>query len=235
MSVESVPRHIAIIMDGNGRWARERGLSRQEGHRAGTENIRSIVEGCIEMGVEYLTVYAFSTENWTRPEQEVSGLISLLGEAVVRQTPILHEEGVRIRHLGSLSGLPEHQQSAVLTALELTKDNDRLVLSAAYNYGGRAEILHAVRRMIEDGVAPEEVSEERFESYLYTAGLPDPDLIVRTAGEMRLSNYLIWQAAYSEYWSTPVYWPEFGKQHLRQAIEDYSRRRRKFGGLLTEE
>jgi len=222
-------------MDGNGRWARERGLSRQEGHRAGTENIRSIVEGCIEMGVEYLTVYAFSTENWTRPEQEVSGLISLLGEAVVRQTPILHEEGVRIRHLGSLSGLPEHQQSAVLTALELTKDNDRLVLSAAYNYGGRAEILHAVRRMIEDGVAPEEVSEERFESYLYTAGLPDPDLIVRTAGEMRLSNYLIWQAAYSEYWSTPVYWPEFGKQHLRQAIEDYSRRRRKFGGLLTEE
>ncbi|MEJ7653355.1 MAG: polyprenyl diphosphate synthase [Chloroflexia bacterium] len=235
MSVESVPRHIAIIMDGNGRWARERGLSRQEGHRAGTENIRSIVEGCIEMGVEYLTVYAFSTENWTRPEQEVSGLISLLGEAVVRQTPILHEEGVRIRHLGSLSGLPEHQQSAVLAALELTKDNDRLVLSAAYNYGGRAEILHAVRRMIEDGVAPEEVSEERFESYLYTAGLPDPDLIVRTAGEMRLSNYLIWQAAYSEYWSTPVYWPEFGKQHLRQAIEDYSRRRRKFGGLLTEE
>ena len=234
MSADAVPHHIAIIMDGNGRWARERGLSRQEGHRAGVENIRRIVEGCVEEGIKYLTVYAFSTENWTRPQQEVSVLISLLGEAIVRETPILHEEGVQIRHLGSLEGLPAHQQDAVRAALELTKSNDRLVLSAAYNYGGRAEILHAVRRMLEDGVRAEEVTEESFEAYLYTAGLPDPDLIIRTAGEMRLSNFLIWQAAYAEYWSTPVYWPDFGKEQLRQAIKDYGRRKRKFGGLLEE-
>ncbi len=221
-------------MDGNGRWAQERGLSRQDGHRAGVENIRRIVEGCVEMGVGYLTVYAFSTENWARPEEEVNVLISLLGEAIVRQTPILHEEGVRIRHLGSLDRLPQHQQAAVRAALDLTKENDRLVLSAAYNYGGRAEILQAVRRMIEDGLRPEDVTEERFGEYLYTAGLPDPDLILRTAGEMRLSNYLIWQAAYAEYWSTPVYWPDFGKEHLAQAIADYGRRKRKFGGLLKE-
>lgn len=222
-------------MDGNGRWARERGLSRSEGHRAGVENIRRIVEGCVEEGVSYLTVYAFSTENWARPEEEVNVLISLLGEAIVRETPVLHDEGVQIRHLGSLSGLPVHQQHAVRAALDLTKGNDRLVLSAAYNYGGRAEIIQAVKRMIEEGVDAEDVTEETLESYLYTAGLPDPDLIVRTAGEMRLSNFLIWQAAYSEYWSTPVYWPDFDKEHLRQAIADYGRRKRKFGGLLEEE
>ncbi len=234
MSLSPVPQHIAIIMDGNGRWALSRGLPRQEGHRAGVENIRRIVEGCVEEGVKYLTVYAFSTENWSRPEEEVSGLIHLLGEALARETPRLHEEGVQIRHLGSLDALPQHQQQAVRAALELTRANDRLVLSAAYNYGGRAEIVHAVRRLMQDGVRPEDVSEELLSSYLYTAGLPDPDLIIRTAGEMRLSNFLIWQAAYAEYWSTPVYWPDFGKEHLRQAIAEYSRRQRKFGGLLAE-
>lgn len=231
---QSVPQHIAIIMDGNGRWARARGLTRNQGHRAGVENIRRIVEGCIELGVGYLTVYAFSTENWVRPEDEVSGLISLLGEAIVGETPALHEAGVQIRHLGSLEGLPEHQHQAVRAALELTRHNDRLVLSAAYNYGGRAEIVHAIRRIIEDRLEPEAVSEGVFASYLYTAGLPDPDLIIRTAGEMRLSNFLIWQAAYSEYWSTPTYWPDFGPEHLREAILDFGRRRRKFGGLLGE-
>ncbi len=231
----ATPRHIAIIMDGNGRWAESRGLSRHEGHRAGVENIRRVVEAAVEAGVRYLTLYAFSTENWTRPEGEVSGLLEILGEVLIHETPLLHEQGVQIRHLGSLDELPPHLQQGVNVALGLTHGNDRLVLSVAYNYGGRAEILRAVRHMLAEGLAPEEVTEERFGSYLYTAGLPDPDMIVRTAGEMRLSNYLIWQAAYAEYWSTPAYWPDFGAEHLRQAILDYGRRKRKFGGLLQEE
>lgn len=229
------PRHIAIIMDGNGRWAAGRGLPRNEGHRAGTENIRRIVEAAIDRGVGYLTIYAFSTENWSRPEVEVSGLLTILGERLVHETPLLHAQGVRIRHLGSRHELPPDLQAGVEAALDVTRNNDRLVLSVAWNYGGRAEILQAVRRVIAEGLDPEELTEERFSSYLYTAGLPDPDLIVRTAGEMRLSNFLIWQAAYAEYWSTPVYWPDFGPEQLGEAIEEFGRRRRKFGGLLREE
>jgi len=231
----AVPNHIAIIMDGNGRWAESRGLSRHEGHRAGVENIRRVVEAATKAGVRYLTLYAFSTENWGRPEGEVSGLLEILGEVLIHETPLLHEQGVQIRHLGSLDELPAHLQQGVSAALALTQGNDRLVLSIAYNYGGRAEIVHAVRSMITEGLAPEDVTEERFGTYLYTAGLPDPDIIVRTAGEMRLSNYLIWQAAYAEYWSTPAYWPDFDAEHLGQAILDYGRRKRKFGGLLQEE
>ncbi len=230
-----MPNHIAIIMDGNGRWAESRGLQRHEGHRAGVENIRRVVEAAAKAGVRYLTLYAFSTENWGRPEGEVSGLLEILGEVLIHETPLLHEQGVQLRHLGSLDELPPHLQQGVGAALALTQGNDRLVLSIAYNYGGRAEIVRAVRSMITDGLAPEEVTEERFGTYLYTAGLPDPDMIVRTAGEMRLSNYLIWQAAYAEYWSTPAYWPDFGAEHLGQAILDYGRRKRKFGGLLPEE
>lgn len=233
MSV-SVPQHIAIIMDGNGRWARSRGLSRHEGHRAGTENIRRIVEAAVDEGVRYLTLYAFSTENWSRPQGEVSGLLTILGERLVHETPLLHERGVRIRHLGSVEELPPELQAGVEGAIELTRGNDGLVLSVAWNYGGRAEILRAVRCLIAEGVDPDEVTEERFSSYLYTAGLPDPDMIIRTAGEMRLSNFLIWQAAYSEYWSTPVYWPDFGPPQLHEAILDYGRRQRRFGGLLEE-
>ncbi len=221
-------------MDGNGRWARARGLPRSQGHRAGVENIRPIVEACVEIGIRYLTVFAFSTENWSRPEDEVEGLIGLLGEALVRETPELHREGVRICHLGSLERLPEEQQQAVRAALDLTRDNQRLVLSAAYNYGGRAELVHAVQRIIAERVPPEKVSEELISCHLYTAGLPDPDLIIRTAGEMRLSNFLIWQAAYAEFWSTPVYWPDFSKADLYQAVRDYGRRKRKFGGLLEQ-
>lgn len=235
MTVASIPRHIAIIMDGNGRWAKQRGLPRQEGHRAGVENIRPIVEACVEAGVKYLTVYAFSTENWSRPQDEVDCLISLLGEAIVRETPELHKEGVQIRHLGSLDRLPADQQLSVEAALQLTKDNDRLVLSAAYNYGGRADIIQAVRRMIAEGIPADQITEESIGEYLYTAGIPDPDLVIRTAGEMRLSNFLIWQAAYAEYWSTPVFWPAFSKENLFQAIRDYSSRKRKFGGLLDQE
>ncbi len=225
------PRHIAIIMDGNGRWARRRGLPRLAGHRAGTENIRRIVEACAEEGIEILTIYAFSTENWSRPAEEVQGLLGLLSEVIERETENLHRNGVQVRHIGRLEGLPEALQRKILQAVERTRDNRRLILNVAFNYGGRAEIVDAARRLVAAGVSPEEVTEERFASALYTAGCPDPDLIIRTAGEMRLSNFLIWQAAYSEFYSTPTLWPDFDREELRRAIEAYGKRVRKFGGL----
>ena len=232
---DSVPSHVAIIMDGNGRWARGRGLPRLAGHRAGTENIRRIVRACVEFGVKYLTVYAFSTENWNRPDPEVQGLMRILAEVIERETPELHREGVRILHLGHMENVPISLQNAIARSLELTKDNDRLILSVCFNYGGRDDIVRAVRRMMEAGMKPEEVTEESLSQHLFTAGIPDPDLIIRTAGEMRLSNFLIWQAAYSEYCSTPTFWPDFGRESLHDALVEYGRRKRKFGGILPEE
>ncbi len=228
------PRHIAIIMDGNGRWARRRGLPRLAGHRAGTENIRRIVEGCVEEGVQVLTIYAFSTENWSRPQDEVQGLLGIIAEVIDREAENLHRNGAQLRHIGRLEGLPEGLRQKVLRAIERTKGNTRLILNVAFNYGGRAEIVDAARRAMQAGLAPEELTEERLASFLYTAGCPDPDLIVRTAGEMRLSNFLIWQAAYSEFYSTPTLWPDFDKQELRKAIAAYGQRVRKFGGLVAE-
>ena len=225
----AVPAHIAIIMDGNGRWAKERGLPRLAGHRAGTENIRTIIEGCVEFGVQYLTLYAFSTENWRRPQPEVAGLMTILGEVIDRETRELHRNGVRLRHLGRLDGLPPRLQERVLYAVDLTRRNERLTVNVAFNYGGRAEIVEAARRMLRDGLSPDEVDERTFSSYLYTAGVPDPDLIVRTAGEMRLSNFLLWQAAYAEYWSTAAYWPDFGKEDFYRALCAYGQRQRRFG------
>jgi undecaprenyl diphosphate synthase len=216
-------------MDGNGRWARRRGLPRVAGHRAGTENIRRVLEACVEQGVEILTIYAFSTENWSRPTEEVQGLMTIIGEVIDRETENLNRNGVQLRHIGRLEGLSENLKQKVLKAIEATQDNDRLILNVAFNYGGRAEIVHAVQRIVEQGLAPEEITEDTFRQFLHTADCPDPDLIIRTAGEMRLSNFLIWQGAYAEYWSTPTYWPDFDKKHLRQAIEDYGQRVRKFG------
>ncbi|MDE3090278.1 MAG: di-trans,poly-cis-decaprenylcistransferase [Chloroflexota bacterium] len=230
-ALTKVPAHVAIIMDGNGRWASKRGLPRHEGHRAGTENIRRVLEGAVEFGVKVLTIYAFSTENWGRPEDEVHGLLGILEETIRREVPELHKNGVRLRHLGRLEGISAEMRQSVKAALALTQDNDRIVLNVAFNYGGRAEILDAIRRMIEDRVAPEKLDEALFASYLYTAGLPDPDLIVRTAGEMRLSNFLIWQAAYAEYYSTPTLWPDFDKQELYNALLAFSQRQRRFGKL----
>jgi len=227
----AVPAHIAIIMDGNGRWAKERGLPRLAGHRAGTENIRTIIHGCVEFGVQYLTLYAFSTENWRRPQHEVTGLMTILGEVIDRETQELHRNGVRLRHLGRLDGLPPRLQERVLYAVDLTRHNERLTVNVAFNYGGRAEIVEAARRLLRAGLSPDEVDERTFSSYLYTAGVPDPDLIVRTAGEMRLSNFLLWQAAYAEYYSTPCYWPDFGKEELAQAIREFARRERRYGSL----
>jgi len=226
-----IPRHIAIIMDGNGRWARARGQPRLAGHRAGTRNIRRVLRACASCGVEVLTIYAFSTENWGRPSAEVRGLMRLLEQALTEQLAELHAEGVQIRHSGSLERVSESLSKAIQEALELTKDNQSVILNVAFNYGGRAEIINAVRRIIADGVAAEEVNEDLFTRYLHTAGLPDPDLIIRTAGEMRLSNFLIWQGAYAEYYSTPTYWPDFDQEELRKALEAYAARERRFGRL----
>lgn len=230
-ALTKIPVHVAIIMDGNGRWAQKRGLPRNEGHRAGTENIRRVLTSCVEFGVQVLTIYAFSTENWARPEDEVHGLLDILQGVLVREVPELHKNGVRLCHLGSLEGISEEMKQGVRQAIELTQNNDRIILNVAFNYGGRAEILNATRRLLQDGVKPEQVTERLFESYLYSAGLPDPDLIVRTAGEMRLSNFLIWQAAYAEYYSTPTLWPDFDKAELYQALVAFSQRQRRFGKL----
>ncbi|HLF78492.1 MAG TPA: isoprenyl transferase [Dehalococcoidia bacterium] len=225
------PQHVAIIMDGNGRWAQERGLSRQAGHRAGTENIRTVIKAFAERDVKYLTLYAFSTENWKRPRSEINPLMRLLGRVLDRELNSLHENGVRLLHIGNLEPLPSDLKRRVCDAMELTKNNTGITVSVAFNYGGRAEIVEAARRAIQAGVKPEELTEETFSSYLDTKGLPDPDLVVRTAGEMRLSNFLLWQAAYAEFYATPVYWPDFGVEEVERALDAYAQRGRRFGGL----
>jgi undecaprenyl diphosphate synthase len=230
-SLSSIPYHIGIIMDGNGRWAQEHGLPRLEGHRAGTENIRRVLEACGEHGIKIVTIYAFSTENWQRPLDEVEGLMGILERVLEKEVEHLHREGVKLRHVGELAGLSDKLREAVLDAIELTKDNDRLTLNVAFNYGGRAEIVRGARSLLEDNVDPDSLDEELFSRYLYTAGLPDPDLIIRTGGEMRLSNFLIWQSAYAEYYSTPTYWPDFDKEELAKALQAYAQRDRRFGRL----
>jgi undecaprenyl diphosphate synthase len=223
------PRHVAIIMDGNGRWATRRGLPRAEGHSAGTENIRPIIQACQPLGVEHLTLYAFSTENWSRPEEEVQALMRILSAVIERETLELHRNNVRLRHIGRLEGLSDDLRAAIVDAIDLTSRNTGLTVTLAFNYGGRDEIVRAVRRMIVDGLPFDAVTDERLSRYLDTADLPEPDLIIRTAGEQRLSNFLIWQAAYSEYWFTPTLWPDFGPAELQAAVEAYASRQRKFG------
>jgi len=225
---------VAIIMDGNGRWAQSRGLPRLAGHQAGTENIRRILKACVEHGVKILTLYAFSTENWGRPNAEVKGIMRILEQTLDRELPELQKNGVQLRHIGRLEGISETLKQKVREAIELTKDNDRIILNVAFNYGGRTEILDAVRRIVESGLNPDQLDEALFSQYLYTAGLPDPDLIIRTAGELRISNFLIWQSAYSEYYATPTYWPDFDEKELYRALLDYSRRERRFG-LISEQ
>lgn len=227
----SAPRHVAIIMDGNGRWAAQRGWPRVLGHEHGTDNIRRITFAAGELGIEFLTLWAFSTENWKRPADEIDGIMRILGEAIERETMALHEQGARLRHIGSLDGLAPDLRDAVLSAIELTRNNTRLTLTLAFNYGGRQEMLSAIRAIIASGVAPEAVTESLITSYLYTHDLPDPDLIIRTSGEHRLSNFLLWQSAYSELYFTPVLWPDFGPENLREAVEDFGRRERRFGDV----
>ncbi len=230
-SLSSIPYHIGIIMDGNGRWAQQHGLPRLEGHRAGTDNIRRVLEACGEYGIKIVTIYAFSTENWQRPLDEVKGLMGILERVMEKEVENLHREGVKLRHVGELDGLSDKLRKAVLDATELTKDNEGLTLNVAFNYGGRAEIVRGARKLLEEGADPATLDEEHFAKYLYTAGLPDPDLIIRTGGEMRLSNFLLWQAAYAEYYSTPTYWPDFDKEELAKALRTYAQRDRRFGRL----
>ena len=226
-----VPRHVALIMDGNGRWAKQRGLSRQAGHRAGTENIRRIIQAFGERGVEVLTLYAFSTENWTRPRREVSALMRLIPRVINREIKELHKNGVRLVHIGRLDPLEPRIREKVEQAIELTKDNDRMTVALAFNYGGRDEIIDAVQRIVADRVKPERIDDALFASYLYTSEIGDPDLIVRTAGEMRLSNFLLWQSAYAEFYATPTLWPDFDEAAIDAALDAYASRARTYGGV----
>lgn len=230
-----VPTHIAIIMDGNGRWAAARGLPRLAGHKAGTENLRQIIRAAVEFGIRYLTIYAFSTENWRRPQDEVSGLMLIIEDVIERELGELHQQGVQLRHIGRLEGLRPQLIEKVNDAIHLTENNNRLVLCIAFNYGGRDEITCAMRRMLADKLEPSDVSEDLVSRYLFTSGVPDPDLIIRTSGEMRISNFLIWQAAYSELYVTPTYWPDFDKEELRKAILEYGSRDRRFGKVSSNQ
>ena len=226
---EVVPTHVAIIMDGNGRWASERGLPRLAGHRAGVENLRRVLRAAADFGIGYLTIYAFSTENWDRPTGEVRGLMNILEEVIDRELKELHANGVQLRHIGRLEGLKPELQQKVRQAIDLTKLNTGLVLNVAWNYGGRDEIIQAIQRIIEQGLDPATIDEAVVNRNLFTADSPDPDLVIRTSGEMRVSNFLIWQSAYSEWWFTPTYWPDFGPEELRQALWAYAQRDRRFG------
>ncbi|MBI5565082.1 MAG: isoprenyl transferase [Chloroflexi bacterium] len=224
-----VPYHLAIIMDGNGRWAKARGLPRLAGHRAGTENLRRILRACVKHGIKILTLYAFSTENWGRPAEEVRGLMTILEQVIEHELKELHQEGVRINHIGRQAGISPRLQKKIKQAVDLTHANTTLTLNVALNYGGRQEIIDAIRCIIRDGLAPEQIDDAVLSRYLYTAGQPDPDLIVRTSGEMRVSNFLIWQGAYAELYVTPTYWPDFDENELQLALEHFASRERRFG------
>ena len=233
--LEKVPQHVAMIMDGNGRWALQRGLPRLAGHKAGTENLRRVIRSTVEFGVKYLTIYAFSTENWGRPAEEVNGLMLILQNVIDRELNELHSEGVQLRHIGRLERLDPAIQKKVLKAIDLTKNNDRLILNVAFNYGGRDEIVRAIQKIINDGIPAEDVTDELVNQYLYTAGVPDPDLIIRTSGELRVSNFLIWQAAYSEWYITPTFWPDFDKDEYHRALESFANRDRRYGKVSSGE
>jgi undecaprenyl diphosphate synthase len=228
-----IPTHVAIIMDGNGRWAQTRGLRREAGHRAGTENIRRVVESLGRRGVPYVTLFAFSTENWRRPEREVRALMRLPGVYLRRELRALHEAGVRLRHLGHLDVLEPALQEQIRQAVELTKDNDGITLTVAFNYGGRREIVDAIRRITSEGIPAEAIDEQTISDHLDTAGLPDPDLVIRTGGEMRLSNFLLWQSAYAEYYATATFWPDFDEAEVDAALAAYAARSRRFGAVLA--
>ncbi len=230
----NVPQHIAIIMDGNGRWAKARGQERLFGHLQGVEAIRKVVRGAVEQGVKYLTLYAFSTENWTRPADEVSGLMDLIGRYAVSETPELKRQGVRLEFIGALEGLSDEINEAIESCRCETAGNDRLHLVIALNYSSRSEITAAVReiaRRAAEGLQnPETIDETTVSEHLYTRSMPDPDLVIRTSGEQRLSNFLLWQSAYAEFYFTECLWPDFDERELARAIEAYGRRERRFGG-----
>lgn len=230
-----VPRHVAVIMDGNGRWATQKGFPRIYGHRAGMETVRRVIEIASDIGIEVLTLYVFSTENWRRPSEEVEFLMSLPGEYLVREIDNLMKNGVRIYAIGDLDGLPANAAKAIRDAMETTAQNKGLIVNLAINYGGRAEIVGAAKKLAEKvrqgEISPEDITEETFATALLTADFPDPELVIRPSGELRLSNFLLWQAAYSELWFSEVYWPDFSKEDFLRAILDFQKRERRFGGI----
>lgn len=235
ISPDNIPQHVAIIMDGNGRWAKRRGMPRVMGHQNGMKAVKRATIAADELGVKYLTMYAFSTENWVRPKEEVDYLMRLPVEFLAIELDELIEKNVQVRMMGNVDALPAHTRKAMEEAVSRTKDNTGLILNFALNYGGRKEIEDCMRGLgkdIQAGVlSPEAITAELIDSRLLSGGLPDPDLLIRTSGEMRLSNFMLWQIAYSELWFTDVYWPEFDKEHLHQAIAEYQRRTRRYGGL----
>jgi undecaprenyl diphosphate synthase len=225
------PQHVAIIPDGNGRWARRRGLPRLMGHRAGANNIHPVASAFATRGVKYLTLYTFSTENWNRPKIEIAGLLSILARRIDKETRVWHQENFRLIHLGKLDRLPQRLRQKMEAAIALTKNNTGLTLCLAFDYGGRDEIVRAAKHIISAHISGDEIDEFVFSQYLYTNGIPDPDLIIRTGGEMRLSNFLLWQASYSELQFTPVLWPDFGQKEIEEALFEYKRRKRRFGNI----
>ena len=233
INMERLPKHIAIIMDGNGRWAKERGKPRLFGHQSAIQSVREVNEACAELGVSYLTLYAFSTENWKRPGDEVGGLMSLLGQTIKNETNTLLKNNIRLQAIGDLGRLPKINREQLQGAIDATKHCDRMVLSLALSYSSRWEITDASRRMaqaVKEGrLQPEEINEDTVSSYLVTAGMPDPELLIRTSGELRISNFLLWQLAYSELYFTNKYWPDFRKDDLYEAIVDFQHRERRFG------
>lgn len=237
LDFERLPRHISFIMDGNGRWAQQRGLDRTKGHQAGVLSLRETVETCVKLGIEVLSVYAFSTENWKRPQAEVDMLMHLFAKTLLAELPLFAEHNVRLQFFGDIDALPRHTREVFQRGLDLTKDHTGMVFALAVNYGSRAEIANAVRRIVDDvqsgRVAPENINEEEIAKRLYTANLPDPDLIIRTSGEIRLSNYLLWQAAYSEFMVLPLYWPDINRFVILKALIDFQGRDRRFGGIST--
>jgi undecaprenyl diphosphate synthase len=230
-TTQNIPTHIAIIMDGNGRWAKSRGLPRLFGHQAGSKAVKKIITACLDRGIKFLTLYTFSTENWSRPSFEVKGLMTLIGDYIDREAMKLHKLGVRFRHLGRIDGLPKFLQEKIRKAIELTSNNLGITVCVALNYGGRNDIIDAVKSILASGLKPEEVTEEKIAEHLGTKGIPEPDLVIRTSGENRLSNFLVWETAYSELFFTPAFWPDFTPEILDQAIESYTQRKRRFGGL----
>ncbi len=235
---DKVPQHIAIIMDGNGRWAKQKGMPRVLGHRSGVKSVREVTEAAAEIGVKYLTLYAFSTENWSRPPAEVTALMSLLVETIRGEIRDLNKNGVRLMAIGDIEALPKASYQALLDGIEKTKHNTRITLVLALNYSAKWEILRASRRLADQAVQglirPEDIDEKAFENALSTTGIPDPELLIRTSGETRISNFLLWQIAYAELYFTPVFWPDFGRKELYEAILSYQRRERRFGKISEQ-
>ena len=233
---DRLPKHVAVIMDGNGRWAKQRNLPRVEGHRAGSKAVKEVVEMSARLGIQYLTLYAFSRENWKRPQKEVSTLWKLMEEYLKKEDKTLVKNRIRLRVIGQIEALPDPARRELNRVMELTKDNDRLTVIAALNYGGRTEIVDAVKKLMnESGGDIQNLSEDALGGYLYTAGIPDPDLLIRTSGEMRISNFLLWQLAYTEIWITPQFWPDFRRKTMLQAVLDYQKRERRFGDIQPQD